>query len=348
MGWGRGQRGRWSALAGALLAGVLVLGEGAAPAVSAAPLGLPLQAVLLTVVVTPPAATVATGATQQFTATGTYSDLSTHDITASVSWTSSDAAVATVSNAAATKGRATGVAAGGVLVTATDTASGLSGAAILAVTEDPLPPLPATLLAVVVSPTATSVATGATQQFTATGTYSDLTTQDLTATATWSTSDAAVATVSNGAGAKGRATGVAAGLATITATDNGGTAGSAALTVTPPIVLPPILPPVTPSPSTARALTLTPSTGGPFTEVRIKGVNFPINRRIRVQYETGMAKPKRIRLCKTMTTSGGAFTCYANIPGDMLAGRAGAHPVVAKILRRPRVAPVRATFTLVR
>ncbi|HEY7946917.1 MAG TPA: Ig-like domain-containing protein, partial [Acidimicrobiales bacterium] len=46
-----------------------------------------------------------------------------------------------------------------------------------------LPPL---LTAITVSPAVTSIAKGQTQQFTATGVYSDLSTKDLTDSVTWS------------------------------------------------------------------------------------------------------------------------------------------------------------------
>ena len=67
-----------------------------------------------------------------------------------------------------------------------------------------------------------------TNQFTATGKYSDNTTKDLTATATWSSSNTAVATVN----AAGLATAVKDGTATITAT-SGGISNSAVMTVSP-------------------------------------------------------------------------------------------------------------------
>lgn len=56
---------------------------------------------------------------QQFTATGTYSDTSTADITADVTWTSGTPAVATISNGAGTEGEATPLTVGTTLITAT-------------------------------------------------------------------------------------------------------------------------------------------------------------------------------------------------------------------------------------
>ncbi|MBI4282894.1 MAG: Ig-like domain-containing protein [Chloroflexi bacterium] len=69
--------------------------------------------VLLSIVVAPAAATVGLGQTQQFTATGTYTN-GTADITTSVSWSSSNPSVATINNA----GVATAKAAGTTLITA--------------------------------------------------------------------------------------------------------------------------------------------------------------------------------------------------------------------------------------
>jgi hypothetical protein len=83
-----------------------------------------------------------------------------------------------------------------------------------------------TLTSIAVTPSAPSIAVGAAQQFTATGTYSDASTQNLTAQVTWASSNPGVATVN----ASGLATGVSAGTTTISAT-SGAVSGSATLTV---------------------------------------------------------------------------------------------------------------------
>ena len=85
-----------------------------------------------------------------------------------------------------------------------------------------------TLVSIAVTPTNPSTL-GNPQQFTATGTFSDNTTQDLTTSVTWSSSATSVATV----GSNGKATPVAAGTSTITAA-SGDIYGSAVLTVTQP------------------------------------------------------------------------------------------------------------------
>ena len=87
------------------------------------------------------------------------------------------------------------------------------------------------LFAIVVSPASAIGAAGATtQQFTATGYYSDGTSANLTQSVTWASSETSVATISNAAGTQGLATFVSGGTTTITAT-LGSVSGSATLTV---------------------------------------------------------------------------------------------------------------------
>jgi hypothetical protein len=87
---------------------------------------------------------------------------------------------------------------------------------------------PAALVSIAVTPASPSIVKGATQQFTATGTYSDSSTQNLTSTATWSSATVSVATIN----AAGLATGVAAGTSNITATNSTGNVTSNAATLT--------------------------------------------------------------------------------------------------------------------
>jgi uncharacterized protein YjdB len=180
-------------------------------------------ATLVSIAITPTNPSIAEGTTRQFTATGTYSDNTTQDLTTAVTWSSSNTGVATISNAAGSKGSASSVAAGSTTITATS--GGISGSTTLTVT-------PATLVSIAITPTDPGIAKGTTRQFTATGTYSDNTTQDLTTAVTWSSSNTGVAAISNAAGSKGSASSVAAGSTTITAT-SGGISGSTTLTVTP-------------------------------------------------------------------------------------------------------------------
>ncbi len=88
-----------------------------------------------------------------------------------------------------------------------------------------------TVRSIAVTPNTMSVALGLTQQFTATATMTDNTTQNVTATAQWSSSSTAVASI-----AAGLATTLTQGTTTISATA-GGKTGSAALTVAPPAIV---------------------------------------------------------------------------------------------------------------
>ncbi len=180
-------------------------------------------AVLTAQALSPASATVASGAAQQYTATGTFSDATTEDMTANVTW-SVTAGSATVTNPPQLAGHATSHGLGTSTIAATDPVSGLGATATLIATD-------ATLVAIAVAPAAPTFTVGQTQLFTATGTFSDATTADLTGTVTWSSSTAH-ASISNAAATKGLATGVTAGPATLKALDPASAVfGTAAATV---------------------------------------------------------------------------------------------------------------------
>ena len=86
--------------------------------------------------------------------------------------------------------------------------------------------LPATVVSLAITPPNPSVTAGSNQQFTALGTYSDGTQQDLTAAVNWTSSNTGVATISGG----GLATTLTSGTATISAS-SGAVASSTLLTV---------------------------------------------------------------------------------------------------------------------
>src|SRR5207249_2113180 len=165
-------------------------------------------AVLQTIGVTPANPSVAKGTTKQFTATATYSDNSTQDLTTQVTWASATTSVATISNASGSNGLATAVGTGTSTISAT--LNGVTGTTVLTVTA-------AVLQSVAVTPANPSIAKGTTKQFTATGTYSDSSTQDLTTQVTWASATTSVATISNASGSKGLASAVGTGTSTITA-----------------------------------------------------------------------------------------------------------------------------------
>jgi len=89
----------------------------------------------------------------------------------------------------------------------------------------------APLRSISVTPASSTLARGSNLQFTATGHYSDATTQDLTTSVSWASTTTSVATISNASGTQGQATGVSLGATTISAT-SGSIVGSTGLTVT--------------------------------------------------------------------------------------------------------------------
>ncbi|MGB9162454.1 MAG: Ig-like domain-containing protein, partial [Candidatus Sulfotelmatobacter sp.] len=176
--------------------------------------------VLQSITVSPTSASISVGATQQFTATGHYSNGSTQTLTSGTTWSSSSTTYATIG----ATGLATGVAAGSTNITASSGGVVSTPAAALAVTAST-----PVLQSITISPTSASIAVGATQQFTATGHYSNGSTQTLTSGVTWSSSATTYAPI----GATGLATGVAAGSTSIAASSSGVvSAPAAALAVT--------------------------------------------------------------------------------------------------------------------
>lgn len=166
-----------------------------------------------TISVTPATATIPSGLTQAFTATAHYSDGTSQDVTAQVTWASADTSIATINSA----GLARGLAPGATAITATRL--GLSGSATLTVGA----PL---LVSITVAPADPSVPRTFTSQFRALGAYSDGSSRDITGLATWTSGTTAVASVDSA----GLATGLAVGTSTIKAT-SGAIFGTTSLTV---------------------------------------------------------------------------------------------------------------------
>jgi uncharacterized protein YjdB len=204
-------------------------------------------ATLASIAVTPANPTVAKGTNTPLTAIGTYSDASTQDITATATWTSADTTAAAVSNAAGTKGLASGLELGSSIITASIGA--VSGTTTLTVSA-------ATLTSITVTPPNATAAAGLSVNFTATGTYSDGTFQPITDQVTWNSSAPGVATVSNAAGQEGKATGVVLGITVITAT-TGGISGSTTLTISSATLVSIAVTPATPSTTVAHDVALT-------------------------------------------------------------------------------------------
>lgn len=155
---------------------------------------------LTSIQITPTGPSLAAGLTEQFTATGMYSNNTTENLTSTVTWSSSSTGVATI----VTGGLATSKTAGSTTITATQ--SGVTGSTTLQVTAP-------TLVSIAVTPATPSMPLGTFLQFTATGTYTDGSTQNLTSSVTWSSSTPSVASIAAG----GLATGANLGSTTIQA-----------------------------------------------------------------------------------------------------------------------------------
>jgi len=167
------------------------------------------------VTVSPATASVQAGQTVQLAATP--KDANGNPLSGrTVTWASSNSAVATVGGS----GLVTGVTAGSATITATS--EGKSGTSAITVTA----PAPAPVASVTVTPAPASVPTGQTVQLTAT--LKDANGNTLTGrTVAWASNNTAVATVTG----SGMVSGVTAGTASIAATSETVT-GTSALTVT--------------------------------------------------------------------------------------------------------------------
>ena len=189
--------------------------------------GGPSAPALVSIEVTPTNPSIAAGTSTPLVATGVYADATHADLTSEVTWTTSDASVATVEDATGTPGLTRGVQPGNVQITAELDA--VVGQTDLTVTS-------ATLVSIEVTPTNPSVALGTSQQFAATGVFTDGTNQDLTAAVDWSCGDTAVATPGSTPSTRGRVTSLATGTTTVVATA-GSVSGSTVLTVTPAVLV---------------------------------------------------------------------------------------------------------------
>ena len=183
----------------------------------------PVNKTVTALAINPTNVTIPVGGTKQFTAMATYSDSSTSDVTPSVTWSSSNPSVASITASGTGAGVATGVAGGSADIMATfggitsDTTLGVSGGTATGVALSVINP---------------SIAPGAKLQVVAVLQYSDGSNQKVTSSATWTSSNPAVATVESSSGDHpGAVAGVAPGNTTITAAANGFTSPPATVTV---------------------------------------------------------------------------------------------------------------------
>jgi trimeric autotransporter adhesin len=178
---------------------------------------------LTSLAVAPTSASIIQGNTLQISATGTYDDGSTKDLTGSATWTTSASGVATVTSGGLVKAAATISNPPG---TATITAASGTLTATSTITVNTGP-----LTAVAISTTTPTAAAGQTVVFTALGTYTgSAQQQDITSLVTWSSSNTAViSTIAGGSGAVS-STATSGSTTSVTASLNGVT--SLPLTIT--------------------------------------------------------------------------------------------------------------------
>jgi uncharacterized protein YjdB len=177
----------------------------------------PAATEITAITLSPTGAYVLPTGSQQFTATATFGNNTTGDVTSQVTWLSSATNVATINSS----GLATAVAVGSSTITAKSNNSSVTATAVLTVSTK-------VITAITVSPSSATISSelGQTQQFTAQATFSDGSFGDVTSTTAWTSSNTSYATISS----SGLASPVAPGSVTIDASLDG-IVGSASLTV---------------------------------------------------------------------------------------------------------------------
>jgi len=141
--------------------------------------------------------------TNQYRAIGDFSGMFTRDVTTEVSWGIENETIATVSTETGSEGLVSALSPGETTVTAWY--GDISGSAAVIVTD-------VVLSAIEITPQDAELATGSTQQYEATGVFSDSSTQDITSLVTWQSSDSGIASINS----EGLLTAKASGDVTVT------------------------------------------------------------------------------------------------------------------------------------
>jgi trimeric autotransporter adhesin len=175
------------------------------------------SAKLTSIIITPANPKIAAGTSIQLHATGKFSDGSSTTNLSGVAWKSSKPNIASPRGTGIVRGKKSGS------VTISASLSGITGTTTVTVGTG-------TLVSITVTPASPTVVAGQTQQFVATGSFSDGSTQDITIMSHWSSSVASVATIANAPSVAGLATTSASGTAVITA-NSGGVNNSTTMTV---------------------------------------------------------------------------------------------------------------------
>jgi uncharacterized protein YjdB len=166
----------------------------------------PLSPTVTAVSVGAVTSSLSVGGTLQLTATATYSDKSTKDVTSSATWESSDATIATVSSTGLLSALKPGN------FTVTSMVAGTTGTMAFAVKAP-------TLSSILIAPASTNLFPGQSWQMKATGVFTDGAAQDVTSQVSWTSGNQQVASV-----ASGLVTATGTGQTSITATSGSATA----------------------------------------------------------------------------------------------------------------------------
>ncbi len=266
--------------------------------ITAALSGVASTAITLTVIDLAPSSITVTpaspvnlivGSAQQFAATETYTDGTTANISSKVIWASSNMTIATISSTGLTTGSAAGT---------TNITASLQGVTSPAVTLTVIAP---TLDSIAITPTAPANLTmTVTQQFTATVTYSNGSTGDVTSQVTWNSSNPTVAPISP----TGLAIGMMAGTTNITAAFSGVTSSAITLVVTSP--------PANPASQTISFI-VSPTTAAINTPFTVSGASASSGLKITYTIKSGMAT---ISGSTITPTDVGALVIEASQAGD--------------------------------
>jgi trimeric autotransporter adhesin len=175
------------------------------------------SAKLTSIIITPANPKIAAGTSIQLHATGKFSDGSSTTNLSGVAWKSSKPNIASPRGTGILRGKKSGS------VTISASLSGITGTTTVTVGTG-------TLVSITVTPASPTVVAGQTQQFVATGSFSDGSTQDITIMSHWSSSVASVSTIANAPSLAGLATTSGSGTAVISA-NSGGVSNSTTMTV---------------------------------------------------------------------------------------------------------------------
>lgn len=181
------------------------------------------SAVLDSVEVFPPIQSMTLGSSLKFIAIGIYSDNTIIDLTKQITWSASDSELLNVENTPRSKGRATALELGTVYLSASLPGSTKGASAVITISD-------LALAAIEVTPKDPQFAANLDVNFKAVGVFSDGTTQDLTDSAVWSSSDENVLKINNASQFRGLSRSLATGTTVITAAF-GSSSGTSSATI---------------------------------------------------------------------------------------------------------------------